>query len=180
MFRSTLLCSIIAFSTLATSIPVNNDSAPSSLSKRSLQDPVLQKRTFSVIQTQNAAEQFDGAYALKKAYLKHGLPVPASLQKRQLTYPQSSTVGNQGGATGNVIAVSEANDLEYVSPVSVGGTMMRLDFDTGSSDLYVPTPHITKLTISAGSSATASQQPSANPTTTTSPNPPTPPAPPPT
>jgi hypothetical protein len=140
MVRLILLSSIFGLSAVVFGIPVNNDSAPPGLSKRGLhvQDDGLRKRIFSVRQTQNVAEQFDGASALKKAYLKHGLPLPKGLEKRQLGFESSdasSRGSTQGGATSDVVAISEANDLEYVSPVNVGGTMMRLDFDTGSSDL---------------------------------------------
>jgi hypothetical protein len=95
----------------------------------------LEKRSFSVTQSQNLAEQFDGAWALRKAYLKHGLPLPDHLVKRQLPLQQPPTLRPAGGITTHVTAMSVANDLEYVSPVEVGGTAMRLDFDTGSSDL---------------------------------------------
>jgi aspergillopepsin I len=44
--------------------------------------------------------------------------------------------------TASEVAVTEKNDLEYLSPVDIGGTIMQLDFDTGSSDLYVATFHL--------------------------------------
>jgi hypothetical protein len=40
-------------------------------------------------------------------------------------------------STGSVVANSDQGDLDYLCEVNVGGTTLKLDFDTGSSDLYV-------------------------------------------
>ncbi|KAI0442717.1 aspartic peptidase domain-containing protein [Xylaria telfairii] len=50
--------------------------------------------------------------------------------------PQQGAVANSNG-TGLVENVPEANDVEYLSPVNIGGQVVNLDFDTGSSDLWV-------------------------------------------
>lgn len=52
------------------------------------------------------------------------------------TAPQQGAVANTNG-TGIVENVPEANDVEYLSPVNIGGQVVNLDFDTGSSDLWV-------------------------------------------
>ncbi|KAI3333761.1 aspartic peptidase domain-containing protein [Ustulina deusta] len=52
------------------------------------------------------------------------------------TAPQQTAVANTNG-TGLVVNVPEANDVEYLSPVNIGGQVVNLDFDTGSSDLWV-------------------------------------------
>ncbi|KAF2965470.1 hypothetical protein GQX73_g8070 [Xylaria multiplex] len=50
--------------------------------------------------------------------------------------PQEGATANTNG-TGIVENVPEANDVEYLSPVNIGGQVVNLDFDTGSSDLWV-------------------------------------------
>lgn len=50
-------------------------------------------------------------------------------------YPNStSTDGNEDG---EVLATPEANEIEYLSPVTIGGQSFNLNFDTGSSDLWM-------------------------------------------
>lgn len=43
--------------------------------------------------------------------------------------------GGDDDVTGEVAAAPEDNDSEYLSPVSIGGQKLNLDFDTGSADL---------------------------------------------
>ncbi|KAL6237264.1 aspartic protease pep1 [Aspergillus navahoensis] len=40
-------------------------------------------------------------------------------------------------AHGSAVTTPEQYDVEYLTPVDVGGTTMNLDFDTGSADLWV-------------------------------------------
>lgn len=47
----------------------------------------------------------------------------------------SATNGTAG--TGNVAATPEQGDVEYLAPISIGGQTMNMDFDSGSSDLWV-------------------------------------------
>lgn len=57
--------------------------------------------------------------------------------------PESNSTANsvpeQEGESdvGVVTATPEAGDIEYLSPVTIGGQTFNLDFDTGSSDLWV-------------------------------------------
>lgn len=75
----------------------------------------------------------NGAAALLRAYTKYHIPVPPSLIKAA-----------QGGQSakreqGTAVANSDQNDLEYLVQVSIGtpAQNLNLDFDTGSSDLWV-------------------------------------------
>jgi hypothetical protein len=80
---------------------------------------------------------------MAQAYRKYGFTMP---KNRQLLNTTAAPVG-AGARAGNasapaggfpVAAVPEPNAAEYLSPVTIGGQTVTLDFDTGSSDLYVP------------------------------------------
>lgn len=57
-----------------------------------------------------------------RALSKYGATVP--------THIQAAAV-----ASGVATTTPEANDEEYLTPVTIGGTTLNLDFDTGSADL---------------------------------------------
>jgi|SRR5215469_5676013 len=98
----------------------------------------FEKRTFSInVRSGKPLNQgYDGPSALRKAMAKYGMPIPDAIQKRH-THSSSASPPAQPSVTASVIAVTAMNDVEYLSPVRVGRTTMRLDFDTGSSDLWV-------------------------------------------
>jgi len=94
--------------------------------------PTLQKRSFvhHVKRTINKRDPSVGPDAMVKAYRKFGFPL--------LERATNGTAAPAAGAqTGKVPAAPEPNDAEYLSPVTIGGQQVTLDFDTGSSDLYV-------------------------------------------
>ncbi|KAI1134724.1 acid protease [Hypoxylon sp. FL0543] len=108
----------------------------------------------------------NGPRALLKTLRKYRMPIPASLtnaaqgqnemiSKRQNRRKgkgkghkkggaaaaagngQAAATGSAPNGTGLVTNTPEANDVEYLSPVNIGGQTLNLDFDSGSSDLWV-------------------------------------------
>ncbi|KAI0376296.1 acid protease [Hypomontagnella monticulosa] len=115
----------------------------------------------------------NGPRALLKTLRKYRMPIPASvanaaaeqnemISKRQQRQKGKGHRGKKGGAagaaagangqdtgaatngTGLVTATPEANDVEYLSPVNIGGQTLNLDFDSGSSDLWVFNTQLSK------------------------------------
>lgn len=64
---------------------------------------------------------YAGAYA--KALSKFGATVPSHVQAAAAV------------ASGVATNTPTSDDEEYLTPVTIGGTTLHLDFDTGSSDL---------------------------------------------
>lgn len=60
----------------------------------------------------------------------------------------NTTVAATNG-TGVVTATPEQGDIEYLSPVTIGGQTLNLDFDSGSSDLWVFSTQLAK-TVTTG------------------------------
>jgi hypothetical protein len=50
---------------------------------------------------------------------------------------EGNSTGGAGRVVGLITATPEAQDVEYLSPVIIGGQTINMDFDSGSSDLWV-------------------------------------------
>ncbi|KAL8708425.1 MAG: hypothetical protein Q9220_006715 [cf. Caloplaca sp. 1 TL-2023] len=83
------------------------------------------KKDFSVKQTTPKSTIKSGAAAVAATYYKYGKRPPANVQ--------AAATGNDGSVTTSPTQY----DSEYLTPVTIGGQQLTLDFDTGSSDLWV-------------------------------------------
>ncbi|KFZ24808.1 hypothetical protein V502_00718 [Pseudogymnoascus sp. VKM F-4520 (FW-2644)] len=88
--------------------------------------------TFSVPAVHNGNYHRNGTLALLKAYAKYGLTPsePDSILNLLL----GNLVKRQDGT---VPAKPDADNVEYICEVNIGGQTLNLDFDTGSADLWV-------------------------------------------
>ncbi|EFQ33744.1 eukaryotic aspartyl protease [Colletotrichum graminicola] len=101
----------------------------------------------------------DGTRQLIKAYRKFSMPMPPGLldaiaaQAAKNPEPVKAESVQAGGfkafaandstaaagapETGTTTATPIRNDVEYISPIKIGGQTINVDFDSGSSDLWV-------------------------------------------
>ncbi|KAI4259314.1 MAG: hypothetical protein L6R42_004632 [Xanthoria sp. 1 TBL-2021] len=80
-----------------------------------------------------------GAAELGKAYRKYGWDVPTALSDKSSTH-KSLALGDPKDPdddTGNIPADEEEGDVSFLAPITVGGQPLMMNFDTGSSDLWV-------------------------------------------
>jgi hypothetical protein len=91
----------------------------------------IQKRSFThrVRRSVNTYGASAGASAMTKAYRKYGF----QLGRVSAVSDAAATTGE----TGQVPAVPLNNGASYIEPISIGGQMFNMVFDTGSSDLCV-------------------------------------------
>ena len=98
------------------------------------------KRSFKVDRIRQANYVPNGPAALRKAYVKFGLDdisfLPNTNVATNIDDATNSSSGT-GSESGQVTASPTQNDAEFLSPVSVGGQTIVMDFDTGSSDMWV-------------------------------------------
>jgi hypothetical protein len=100
----------------------------------------LKKRSFKVDRVRQANYVPNGHAALRKAYVKFGLDDITFLPNANAAAKiDAETAGSSGTGSenGEVSASPTQNDAEFLSPVSVGGQTIVMDFDTGSSDMWV-------------------------------------------
>jgi Eukaryotic aspartyl protease len=98
------------------------------------------KRSFKVDRVRQANYVPNGHAALRKAYVKFGLDDITFLPNANTAAEiDAETAGSSGTESeiGEVSASPTQNDAEFLSPVSVGGQTIVMDFDTGSSDMWV-------------------------------------------
>ena len=119
MRTDTILTALVAWAAIATALP-----------RRS-----AKKGAFSVNTLGNgkvAEMKMDVPSAMRKAYLKHNIQLLPGMEKSKAAASPSAP-----SVEASEPAVSQMNDDEYLSPVTVGGAQMNMDFDTGSSDFWV-------------------------------------------
>lgn len=117
-----LLAAALASSSLASAIPPLRVGTPDG------------SGNFSATQVRNTrfVRHGHGPIALAKAYNKYGVSL-----SDDLAAAVSKIVSKR--STGSATTTPEQYDVEYLTPVSIGtpAQVLNLDFDTGSSDLWV-------------------------------------------
>ncbi|KAK3319422.1 aspartic-type endopeptidase-like protein [Apodospora peruviana] len=90
------------------------------------------KHTFK--QVPNPGYKFNGALSVYKTYLKFGAPIPDYLHEAVA----KARLGKRATGSASATPIDTFDDA-YVTPVSIGtpAQVLNLDFDTGSSDLWV-------------------------------------------
>ncbi|KAL9606639.1 MAG: hypothetical protein Q9179_000225 [Wetmoreana sp. 5 TL-2023] len=93
----------------------------------------LQPRAKDFIVNQSVRKPFkkSGPAAVLSTYEKYNAPAPEDVVK--------AAAANDGTVT----TTPEQYDSEYLTPVTIGGQTLNLDFDTGSSDLWVFSSELT-------------------------------------
>jgi aspergillopepsin I len=101
--------------------------------------PGLDKGRATFRQARNPQYRFNGARSVYRTYLKYGVPVPDYLIKA--VAHTDALHSDEKRATGSAPAapIDDEFDTAYVTPVTIGTPpqTLNLDFDTGSSDLWV-------------------------------------------
>ena len=116
----------------------------------------IQGRSFKIQRQRRDVDYVpNGAAALDKAYRKYGwTQVDSTAVSDVAAAPVASTAqvkattGQQ--ASGSVSASQpQQGDAEFLSPVTIGGQQFSMDFDTGSSDLWVFNTKLPSSVLSA-------------------------------
>ncbi|KAL7622716.1 hypothetical protein AAE478_006394 [Parahypoxylon ruwenzoriense] len=89
--------------------------------------------TFSVPQVRNPGFKAHGPAQLARTYLKYGVKLPDGLAKIMAAFNILRR------DSGSAKASPEQYDIQYLTPISIGNPPqeLNLDFDSGSSDLWV-------------------------------------------
>lgn len=83
------------------------------------------KKEFTVHQSKPKSTIKSGPAAVAYAFYKYGKQPPANVK--------AAAANNDG----TVVTTPTEYDSQYLTPVTIGGQQLNLDFDTGSSDLWV-------------------------------------------
>ena len=82
-------------------------------------------------------EAFSVHQTVAKPFIKSGPAAVAAVYKKYGGTAPKDVLAAAAANDGTVTTTPEQYDSEYLTPVSIGGQTLNLDFDTGSSDLWV-------------------------------------------
>ncbi|KAL9088446.1 MAG: hypothetical protein Q9165_006170 [Trypethelium subeluteriae] len=129
----------------------------------------LVPRSFEVLQVRNPnAPPRNGAAAMAKAFAKFGFGNTA-VQRRAMASSAMAGSGSTSqaangttgkGDDGSVGTASANMGAEFLSQVTIGNQKFNMDFDTGSSDLWVFTNMLPQQSIGAHQTFVANKSPS--------------------
>ncbi|KAH7089078.1 aspartic peptidase domain-containing protein [Paraphoma chrysanthemicola] len=127
----------------------------------------LQKRSFKVPRQLNTAHPTgpNGMAAMRKVFRKYNFVVKEDFMAKEGFISQTKQGKKNGTAaaaagtnqTGSVAALPEQNAALFLSPVDVGGQTLNLDFDSGSSDLWMFSTELPKESIGTHTAFDASK-----------------------
>ena len=96
------------------------------------------KRSFKVKRVEVPNYKPHGPKAYKRALIKFGFDdisfVPDGEVASRIKAASAASINNGGGEDGQTSASPTQNDAQFLSPVSVGGQTLIMNFDSGSSD----------------------------------------------
>ena len=103
----------------------------------------LERRSFKVHQKRHDFNPSrSGTAAMDRAYRKFGFPVSGTMPANTLSRRKicnrtvdGENILHNSLAISKVAASAQEADAEFLSPITIGGQTVNLDFDTGSADM---------------------------------------------
>lgn len=102
--------------------------------------PIEKRSTFKYRAKSRATHHRTGTHAMLRTFRKYGFST-TGMKTNTTTYSKPAQ------QTGEVQANPEPNESEFLEKVTVGGQDLNLDFDTGSSDLWVFSDQLSQSAI---------------------------------
>ncbi|KAK7537734.1 aspartic peptidase domain-containing protein [Phyllosticta citricarpa] len=107
----------------------------------------LNKRSFKVerVANPNALARTNGKAAMRKVFRKYGWEHPDI--NTSIVVPNENSLNLTSRAGGLVSANPEDGAALFLSPVNIGGQTLNLDFDSGSSDMWLFSTQLNQQSI---------------------------------
>ncbi len=99
------------------------------------------KRSFKIKRVPNPNYKPNGPAAYRRALFKFGFDdisfTPGGEVASRIKAATAAALNSTGDENGETSASPSQNNAQFLSPVTVGGQQLVMNFDSGSSDMYV-------------------------------------------